>query len=69
MKMFDLMEKYPEHNQECFCRLKSGLYRVYWYDSSMRAFMSNGVLVYNITHWVPVHELIKKIFDIKEGDN
>lgn len=42
MQMNSIREKYPENNQECFCHLESDLYRVYWYDGDMRAFMSNG---------------------------
>lgn len=61
MRMISIHDKYPEHNQECFCRLESGLYRVYWYDSEMRAFMTNGALVYNVTSWLPVYEVVKII--------
>jgi len=59
MVMHSLFDKYPEHNQECFCRLDSGLYRVYWYDNEMRCFYSNGAMVHNITHWYPVMDMVR----------
>jgi len=62
MQMNSIHERYPVHNQECICRLESGLYRVYWYDSEMRAFLSNGALVWNVTHWIPVSDLVKAVF-------
>lgn len=63
--MHSIFEKYPEHNQECFCELDSGLYRVYWYDSEMRGFYSNGALVHNIIKWLPVEEIINAMKEEK----
>lgn len=66
LKMHSIYEKYPTHNQECFCKLDSGLYRVYWYDSEHRAFMNNGALVNNITFWIPVNEVVSALEEEKK---
>ncbi len=60
-KMVDIKALLPEQDQECFCKLDSGLYRVYWYDTGMRAFVSNGALVTNVVAWMPVAEVIELV--------
>jgi hypothetical protein len=57
-KMVDIKDQQPVQDQECFCKLDSGLYRVYWYDTEYRAFISNGALINNVVAWMPVSELI-----------
>jgi hypothetical protein len=59
--MTDIRHRLPAQDQECFCKLDSGLYRVYWYDSGYRAFISNGALVNNVVAWMPVSDLIELI--------
>lgn len=63
-RMTDIKEHLPAQNQECFCRLDSGLYRVYWYDSDYRAFISNGALINNVVAWMPVSDLIELLGSI-----
>lgn len=65
-KMIDIKSQLPEQDQECFCKLDSGLYRVYWYDTGMRAFISNGALVNNVVSWIPVKRLIELIEQLED---
>jgi hypothetical protein len=65
-RMVDIKDRLPAQDQECFCKLDSGLYRVYWYDTEYRAFISNGALINNVVAWMPVTDLIGLIEKIEE---